>query len=105
MLPVHGGGIPPQRDISPYNIYTTYDNRSITVTVTSKLGVPFEGLMLQARSPDNTLVGYFEAKNEFIHTIDCQNSGDTLTHSNTEKKSILNVNWNPKGYQGMVVFK
>lgn len=74
------------------------------VTVRSALGTPFQGVMLQARTPDRRLVGTFEPETDAIHTIDCSGTGDTITHSNTQSKPSLEVHWKTNGYEGPLVF-
>lgn len=106
MLPFHGGGsIGRQNDPSPYEIYTLRREGGVFVVVKSGLELPFEGFMLQAKTPDRQLVGSFEPAADDAHTIDCDHPGDTLTHSNTVKRSALQVQWRPNGYEGPVIFK
>lgn len=104
MLPIHPGASR-QKDTSPFSVTTEFDSEGILVTVASGLGIPFEGFMLQARGPDGTLLGTFEANSEKEHTIDCNNVGDSLTHSNTAKRELVQTYWQPKGYEGPVIFK
>lgn len=52
MTPYHGGGIPPQGGISPYEVHPRRLNGRVVVTVTSGLGIPFQGFLMQGRTPD-----------------------------------------------------
>lgn len=105
MLPFHGGGIARQNDPSPYEIYTLRREGGVFVVVKSGLELPFEGFMLQARTPNRELIGSFEPAADDAHTIDCDHPSDSLTHSDTSKKSALQVQWHPNGYEGSVIFK
>lgn len=106
MQPFHSGGqIKRQNDPSPYEIYTLRREGGVFVVVKSGLELPFQGFMLQARTPDRQLVGSFEPSANDTHTIDCDHQGDTLTHSSPEKRSALQVQWRPNGYEGLVIFK
>lgn len=51
MMPFHGGGILPQGGISPYTIVPRRQGGKVIVTVTSALGIPFQGFLLQGRTP------------------------------------------------------
>ncbi|XP_044263845.1 putative ferric-chelate reductase 1 homolog [Tribolium madens] len=105
MKPFHGGGIPPQQDISPYSIYMRRQNGGVLVTLISDLGIPFQGFMLQARTPNRELLGVFQPRGNESHTIDCAQSGDTLTHNDANNKAMIEVEWHPpQGYEGPVIF-
>ncbi|KAJ3637706.1 hypothetical protein MTP99_001143 [Tenebrio molitor] len=105
MRPFHGGGIPPQNDKSPYSIYMRRADGSVHITLISDLGIPFQGFMLQGRTPSRELLGVFQPKGNDAHTIDCGQSGDTLTHNEANNKEMIEVDWQPPlDYEGQVVF-
>ncbi|CAH0550076.1 unnamed protein product [Brassicogethes aeneus] len=106
MLPNHGGGIPPQSGISPYTVIPRRQNGAVLVTIQSGLGIPFQGFMLQGRTPEGDILGEFDVSStEDGHSIDCSNTGDALTHKSPNSKASLDVVWNPPdGYEGPVIF-
>lgn len=107
LLPVHGQGntILKQTGLPPYTVSVLPNSGKLEITIQSNLGLPFQGFMLQARGPNRQPIGVFESFAEDSHTIDCDDAGDTLTHSNTDQKRRVSVEWNPKNYNGVVVFK
>lgn len=105
MEPFHGGGIPRQTSSSPFKVITFRKNDGIQVIVRSLLGIRFKGYMLQARTPSGEIVGYFESGVQNGHTLDCARRGDTLTHDGTEQKELVDAQWSPDGYNGVVLFK
>lgn len=105
MLPVHPGSLP-QNSGSPFSIVPRRFQGKVIVVVSSLLGTPFQGFMLQGRSPDGRIIGQFESIGEFAHTINCDDNGDTTTHSNPTPKNVLEFKWNPPSdYEGPVIFK
>ncbi|KAL3289082.1 hypothetical protein HHI36_003524 [Cryptolaemus montrouzieri] len=104
MLPVHSG-ILPQGSASPYSITPRRFQGAIMVTLTSLLDTPFEGFMLQGRTPDGRPLGAFENVGEFAHTINCAQAGDTATHNSPNPKNVLEFKWlPPRNYEGPVIF-
>lgn len=105
MLPVHPGSLP-QNSGSPFSIVPRRFQGKVIVVVSSLLGTPFQGFMLQGRSPDGRIIGQFESIGEFAHTINCDDNGVTTTHSNPTPKNVLEFKWNPPSdYEGPVIFK
>ncbi|KAJ3665387.1 hypothetical protein Zmor_000884 [Zophobas morio] len=105
MRPFHGGGIPPQTDISPYSIYMRRQGGNVIVTLKSDLNIPFQGFMLQAKTPNRELLGTFQPIGNEAHTIDCVQSEDTLTHNAAQNKDMIEVEWQPpEDYEGPVIF-
>lgn len=105
MEPFHGGGIPRQTSSSPFKVITFRKNDGIQVVVKSLLGIPFKGFMLQGRTPSGEVVGYFEPGVQNGHTINCAQTGDTLTHDNTDLKEVIDAQWTPGDFNGVVLFK
>lgn len=106
MLPFHGGGIPPQTGLSPYQIEPEPNYLGAAVTITAPNGQPFEGFMLQAKSPDGTIIGTFDPVGDIAHTMNCDGgTGNSLTHSQTQGKNVLRTQWHKNQYGGPVVFK
>lgn len=105
MEPFHGGGIPRQTSSSPFKVITFRKNDGIQVVVRSLLGLPFKGFMLQGRTPSGEIVGYFEPGIQNGHTINCAQRADTLTHDNTDQKDLIDAQWSPGSFQGVVLFK
>lgn len=109
MLPFHGGGIPPQTGIPPYSIIARRQGGNVMVSITSSLGVPFQGFLLQGRTPRRELLGEFDLSataNGEAHTLDCGEPGDSITHNSPSVKEQLDVLWKPpQGFEGPVIFK
>lgn len=106
MEPFHGGGIPKQSTPSPFKVITFDRGNGLQVVVRSLLDLPFQGFMLQARTPSGELVGAFEPDPAVAHTVECGKRGDTVTHNNPESKNVVEAQWvNPEGYDGTVIFK
>ncbi|KAK9877469.1 hypothetical protein WA026_018577 [Henosepilachna vigintioctopunctata] len=104
MLPLHRGSSPQGRD-SPYSITARRFQGALTVTLSSQLGNPFQGFMLQGRTPDGRALGVFENVGGFAHTINCAQAGDTATHNNPSAKTLLEFTWlPPQDYEGPVIF-
>eukprot|EP00057_Strongylocentrotus_purpuratus_P003767 XP_003727312.1 PREDICTED: putative defense protein 3 isoform X2 [Strongylocentrotus purpuratus] len=98
--------IPPQTGPSPYalsvskNMYTPKE--ALTVSVT---GGSFRGILLQARLADDTLVGSFSNAPTNTKLIDCTNSSDSVTHSNSDPKSAgTSFTWTAPDEVGNVTF-
>lgn len=105
MEPFHGGGIARQNSPSPYKVITFNKDGGIQVVIRSLLDIPFQGFMLQARTPSRELVGVFQTNPDVAHTIDCGSGQDTVTHNSKDNKNVVEVLWMPNGYKGMVIFK
>lgn len=106
MHPFHGGGISKQLTPSPFEVFGIPSELGYIVSIKSATEVPFEGVMLQARLPNGNTGGTFEPLNNLVHTIECQQPGDTVTHNNPVPTSLLEVRWiPPTGYEGPVIFK
>lgn len=103
--PFHGGGIPRQTSSSPFKVIAARKNDGIQVVVSSPLGIPFKGYMLQGKTPSGEIVGYFEPGVQNGHTIDCALRGDTLTHDGAVQKSEVDAQWSPGNFNGVVIFK
>ncbi|RZB38617.1 ferric-chelate reductase 1 -like, partial [Asbolus verrucosus] len=106
MTPFHGGGrITPQNNEAPYLMHLRRLNGAVFVTLKSPLSIPFQGFMLQARTPNGKPLGVFQPKAIKAHTLDCAQPGDTLTHNGSEDKQSIEVEWNPPpDYEGTVIF-
>ncbi|XP_030765696.1 putative ferric-chelate reductase 1 homolog [Sitophilus oryzae] len=105
MVPFHGG-IQPQAGISPYTVAPRREGNKVVVTLTSGLGVPFQGFLLQGRTPDGAILGEFDSStiNEG-HPLDCAEPADSITHNSPNDKSSINVVWTPpREYEGPVIF-
>ncbi|XP_059610036.1 putative ferric-chelate reductase 1 homolog isoform X2 [Phlebotomus argentipes] len=113
LMPFHGGGIPPQNDVSPFDIQTTASTvgqgQTLLVEIeglTSEL--KFGGFMLQARSvtPPYAVVGRFNPTSDgLVKLINCNGQDNTITHVSPSGKSRISVEWEaPQDYLGPVVF-
>lgn len=60
LLPFHSGGIPPQSGISPYALVPRRQDGVVLVSVESTLGVRFQGIMLQGRTPLGEILGKYQ---------------------------------------------
>ncbi|CAG9761930.1 unnamed protein product [Ceutorhynchus assimilis] len=106
MMPFHGGGIRPQGGLPPYNVVPRRQGGQVFVTVTSSLGIPFQGFLLQGRTPNGEILGQFDSSsvNEG-HPLDCGEAADSITHNSPNDKNSIDVLWTPpKGYEGPVIF-
>ncbi|KAL1497531.1 hypothetical protein ABEB36_008475 [Hypothenemus hampei] len=106
LMPFHGGGIRPQGGLSPYTIVPRRQGNHIVVTMTSALGIPFQGFLLQGRTPDRDIIGQFDSSsvNEG-HPLDCGTPSDSITHNSPNDKNSIDVVWSPpRGYEGPVIF-
>lgn len=113
MLPFHGGGIPPLTTTSPFRITPVTSvvgsGQELQVEIESfPASVVFKGFMIQARNrfPPNEVLGQFELTDESaVKLIDCGGQGNTATHTNTQTKKDLALEWiAPAGFKGEVVF-
>lgn len=106
LRPFHGGGIPPQTDISPYTVFAKQTGDVVQVSLGSSLGVPFQGFVIQGRTPNGQVIGTFQLPGGTSgHTIDCSGAADTVTHTNPDEKDLLILIWVPPvGYEGTVIF-
>ncbi|KAH1014487.1 hypothetical protein HUJ05_012345 [Dendroctonus ponderosae] len=107
MTPYHGGGIRPQGGISPYEVHPRRLGGRVMITVTSGLGIPFQGFLMQGRTPDGQVLGQFDSAsiNEG-HPLDCHDPADSITHNSPSDKNSIEVQWAPPpGFEGPVVFK
>lgn len=59
LLPFHSGGIPPQSGISPYALVPRRQDGVVLVSVESTLGVKFQGIILQGRTPLGEILGKY----------------------------------------------
>lgn len=113
MLPFHGGGIPPLTTTSPFRITPVASvvgsGQELQVEIESfPANVVFKGFMIQARNrfPPNEVLGQFELTDESaVKLINCDGSANTATHTNTQTKKDLALEWiAPAGFKGEVVF-
>lgn len=108
MTPKHGGDqgtVLAQGSEPPYKISASPNSLGMLVTIETPEG-PFEGFMLQARSPQGDIVGTFDPIANFARTMNCNgNAGNSLTHTSANVKNDLKVQWHPNDYSGPVTFK
>lgn len=113
MLPFHGGGIPPLTTTSPFRITPVASvvgsGQELQVEIESfPANVVFKGFMIQARNrfPPNEVLGQFELTDESaVKLINCDGAANTATHTNTQTKKDLALEWiAPAGFKGEVVF-
>lgn len=113
MLPFHGGGIPPLTTTSPFRITPVTSvvgsGQELQVEIESfPANVVFKGFMIQARNrfPPNEVLGQFELTDESaVKLINCGGEANTATHTNTQTKKDLALEWiAPAGFKGEVVF-
>ncbi|XP_066143030.1 putative ferric-chelate reductase 1 homolog [Euwallacea fornicatus] len=106
MVPFHGGGILPQGGISPYTVVARRQGNDVVITMTSALGIPFQGFLLQGRTPRREILGQFDSRsiNEG-HPLDCGETADSITHNSPSDKNSIEVVWSPpRGYEGPIIF-
>lgn len=113
MLPFHGGGIPPLTSTSPFRITPVTSvvgsGQLLQVEIESfPSNVVFKGFMIQARNryPPNQVLGEFMLTDEAaIKLINCGGQSSTATHTNTQTKRDLALEWrSPDDFKGEVVF-
>lgn len=113
MLPFHGGGIPPLTTTSPFRITPVTSvvgsGQELQVEIESfPANVVFKGFMIQARNrfPPNEVLGQFQLTDESaVKLINCGGEANTATHTNTQTKKDLALEWiAPAGFKGEVVF-
>ncbi|XP_055698466.1 putative ferric-chelate reductase 1 homolog isoform X2 [Phlebotomus papatasi] len=113
LMPFHGGGIPPQNDISPFEVQPTVNviGQGQTLVVEIEGITPelkFGGFMLHARSvtPPYSVVGRFNPTSDgLVKLISCNGQDNTVTHVSPQGKSRIAVEWEaPLDYLGPVVF-
>ncbi|XP_076268127.1 putative ferric-chelate reductase 1 homolog isoform X1 [Rhynchophorus ferrugineus] len=106
LMPFHGGGILPQTEISPYVVSPRRQGNDVKLTVTSTVNVPFQGFLIQGRTPNGEILGTFNSAsvNEG-HPLNCVEEADSLTHNSPNDKSSISVIWKPpQDYEGPVIF-
>lgn len=113
LMPVHGNSIPalssePLFRISPQsNILGQH--QKIRIEINSIINdLTLKGFMIQARSlQDGRILGEFSPpQDRYTKIIDCGYEGNTATHSSTELKRNVILEWNaPIDYVGDIVFK
>lgn len=113
MLPFHGGGIPPLTTASPFRITPVTSvvgsGQELQIEIESfPANVVFKGFMIQARNrfPPNEVLGHFEQTDESaVKLINCGGESNTATHTNTQTKKDLALEWiAPANFKGEVVF-
>lgn len=113
MLPFHGGGIPPLTTASPFRITPVTSvvgsGQELQIEIESfPANVVFKGFMIQARNrfPPNEVLGQFELTDESaVKLINCAGESNTATHTNTNTKKDLALEWiAPSNFKGEVVF-
>lgn len=105
LTPFHGGGIPKQTDASPFSLQTNLRRGRVLISIASSIGSPFQGFMIQGRTPDQNTIGQFESSGDIVKFIDCGGIANTATHSSPVSKQRIDLEWNSNGYEGPVVFK
>ncbi|GJQ82659.1 hypothetical protein Trydic_g19676 [Trypoxylus dichotomus] len=104
MMPNHAGGILPQSSKPPFSVTAIPNNLGMLVTIHTP-ETPFEGFMLQAKTPQGAIVGTFDPIENFAHTMNCAGSSDnSLTHTSANQKENLKIQWHAKDYEGPIVF-
>ncbi|KAK9732358.1 Reeler domain [Popillia japonica] len=104
MMPNHGGGILPQDSDPPFSITAQPNNLGMLVTIHTP-EFPFEGFLLQGRTPRGDIVGTFDPIENFAKTMNCAGTSDnSLTHTSPNQKEDLKIQWHPKDYVGPLVF-
>ena len=60
--------------------------------------MPFKGILLEARPANErfNLLGTFSSPTPNFKLVTCQALNDTVTHSNSKEKHLLEVEWIPK---------
>lgn len=113
MAPFHGGGIAAQSAPSPFTIQPagtkSPEDTRLRITIGSRDTPKFKGFMMQARDVTNgNPIGSFvsDVSEKDTKLLQCSGPGDTVTHSNPEKKGPLDFYWEPpQGFLGEVIFK
>lgn len=101
MLPFHGGGLAAQAGLSPFVIEPSVtrlgQGSRLRIRLYSKQGVQFGGFMLHARNITNGKpIGTFvQIPERDAKLLQCSGPGDTVTHTNPQKKGPLEFYWEP----------
>lgn len=113
MLPKHGNNIPPLTTVSPFRITpgtsVIGSGQQLQVEIESfPTNVVYKGYMIQARNryPPYQVLGHFEQTDESaIKLINCGGQDSTATHTNTQTKKDLTLEWvAPADFVGEIVF-
>lgn len=113
MLPKHGNNIPPLTTASPFRITpgtsVIGSGQQLQVEIESfPTNVVYKGFMIQARNryPPYQVLGRFEQTDEgAIKLINCGGQDSTATHTNTQTKKDLALEWvAPDNFVGEIVF-
>lgn len=112
-MPIHGNNIPaltsePLFKISPQS-NVLGQRQKMRVEINSVISdLTLKGFMIQARSShDGSIIGEFSPpQDRLAKVIACGNDGNTATHSSTELKRNVVLEWNaPSDFIGDIVFK
>lgn len=112
LMPIHGNSIPaltsePLFRISPQS-NVLGQRQKMRVEINSLINdLTLKGFMIQARSlQDGRILGEFSPPlDRYTRNIDCEVRGSTATHSSTELKRNVVLEWNaPADYVGDIVF-
>lgn len=112
-MPIHGADIPALSSEPLFKISTQTDilgqNQKMRVEIISVINsLTLKGFMIQARSlQDGRILGEFSPpQDRLTKIIECGNIGSTATHSSTEQKRSVVLEWNsPTDFIGDIVFK
>lgn len=112
-MPIHGNNIPALTSEPLFRIFTQSDvlgqRQKMRVEINSVISdLTIKGFMIQARSmQDGSIIGEFSPpQDRLAKIIDCGNVGNTATHSSTELKRNVVLEWNaPTDFIGDIVFK
>ncbi|XP_070501842.1 putative ferric-chelate reductase 1 homolog [Chironomus tepperi] len=112
LMPIHGNNIPALTSEPLFRISPQSDvlgqRQKMRVEINSVISdLTIKGFMIQARSlQDGSVIGEFSPpQDRLTKTIDCGNVGNTATHSSTELKRNVVLEWNaPTDFIGDIVF-
>ncbi|ELU09445.1 hypothetical protein CAPTEDRAFT_200310 [Capitella teleta] len=81
-------GVPPQTSEPPYEFDLHYHDDHFDVAIIADSGA-FLGFMMQAVDSNGNLVGRFEPKDSKSKLMNCDNQGDSISHSSSEAKDTV----------------
>lgn len=85
----------------------TGQQQSLRLDIVSTIAdLSFKGFMIQVRYKNRTIGSFLPSSDNSFKTIDCESSSDTVTHTNTQLKKSLTLEWKPPtDFLGQVVIQ
>jgi Reeler domain len=112
LLPIHGGGIPPEATQSLFQVIpqasVVGQGQILRIEIPSDIPqLSFKGFMIHARASNGRVVGRFASSADgLVKLINCDGAQNTATHANTNPKIDFGLDWQaPTDYLGDIIFK